>query len=71
MYRYEDLELTAIIHKEKDGGYWGWCLEIPEAISQGETWEEMLANLKEAILLVIESRLEDTYVTGKEHIDYR
>jgi predicted RNase H-like HicB family nuclease len=30
------------------------CVELPEAISQGKTEEEALANIKEAIELVLE-----------------
>ena len=37
-----------------DGGYSVQCLELPGAISQGETRDEALRNIKEAIELVLE-----------------
>ncbi len=52
-------ELTAIIEKAPEGGYWAICPEIPGANGQGETVEEAKDNLREAILLVLEDRLED------------
>lgn len=40
--------------KELEGGYSGQCVELPGAISQGETLEELKSNMKEAIELVLE-----------------
>jgi len=46
---------TAHICKDRDSGYYAVrCVELPEAISQGRTEEEALANIKEAIQLVLE-----------------
>ena len=52
-------EVTAIIEKAPEGGYWAICPEIPGANGQGETIEEAKASLKAAIELVIEDRLID------------
>ena len=52
-------ELTAIIEKAPEGGYWAICPEVPGANGQGETVEEAKENLKEAIALILEDRLED------------
>ena len=49
-------ELTAIIQKATEGGYWAICPEIPGANGQGETIEEAKENLKLAIQLIIEDR---------------
>lgn len=51
-------KFTITIQKEVEGGFSGQCLEIPGAISQGETLEELKKNMKEAIQLSIEY-LED------------
>jgi len=52
-------ELTAIIEEAPEGGYWAICPEIPGANGQGETIEKAKENLKQAVLLIIEDRLED------------
>ena len=52
-------ELTAIIEKASEGGYWAICPEIPGANGQGETVEDAKQNLKEAINLILEDRLAD------------
>ena len=43
-----------VLEKDGDGGYSVQCVELPGAISQGETREEALKNIKEAIELVLE-----------------
>jgi len=40
---------TVILRVEKEGGYSIQCLELPGAISEGETKEEALRNIREAI----------------------
>ena len=52
-------ELTAIIEAAEEGGHWAICPEIPGANGQGETIEEVKENLKSAIQLILEDRLED------------
>jgi predicted RNase H-like HicB family nuclease len=52
-------EFTAIIDQAPEGGYWAICPEVPGANGQGETKEEAKDNLREAITLILEDRLED------------
>ncbi len=48
------VKYTVILEPQEEGGYTVRCLELPGAISQGETKEEALENIKEAIELVLE-----------------
>lgn len=48
-----------LFKKAEEGGFTGKCLELPGAISEGETMEELRANMIEAILLVQESIKEE------------
>ncbi len=57
-------KFTIIINKEKEGGYSGQCLELPGAISQGETMEELKINMADAINLVLEY-IKDRAKKGK------
>ena len=52
-------ELTAIIEEASEGGYWAICPEVPGANGQGETVEEAKEDLKKAVALILEDRLED------------
>jgi len=53
---------TAILHSGEpdEGGFWATCLEVPGANGQGETREECLQNLKEAIQLMLELERESS-----------
>jgi len=42
-------KFTVVLRKEVEGGYSVQCLELPGALSQGETKREALKNIKEAI----------------------
>ena len=51
-------EFTAVIERAEEGGYFAYCPEVPEANGQGETREEAVQSLRDAILLVLEDRRE-------------
>ena len=54
---------TAIVHsgEPNEGGFWATCLEVPGANGQGETKEECLNNLREAIPLILETEREEVF----------
>ncbi len=55
----EERTFTAILKPDTDdGGYTVTCKEIPAAISQGETIQEALDNLVDAIALCLEAEAE-------------
>lgn len=55
-----DMDYSIMIIKDiAEGGYIGMCRELPEAKSQGETLDELLENMKDAIKLTLEVRKED------------
>ncbi len=56
----ETMEYTIIIQKNANGWYTGQCEQLPEAISQGETLEELKENMADAIKMVIEYKKEET-----------
>lgn len=42
-------KFTVILREEPEDGYSAQCIEPPGAISQGETREQTIANIREAI----------------------
>ncbi|MFL5241419.1 MAG: type II toxin-antitoxin system HicB family antitoxin [Gemmataceae bacterium] len=42
------MKLKAIIHEEKEKGFWAEVPALPGCVSEGETFAETLANIKEA-----------------------
>jgi predicted RNase H-like HicB family nuclease len=54
-----DKQFTVVLTPDlEEGGYTVACKEIPEAISQGETIQEALDNISDAIELCLEAEAE-------------
>jgi len=49
MVEIKGKKVTVVLREEPEGGYSAQCVELPGAISQGESRKEALANIKEAI----------------------
>ena len=43
------MKLKVIVHEAEEGGYWAEVPAIPGCATQGETFEELLHNLYEAV----------------------
>ena len=43
------MKLKVIVHEAEEGGYWAEVPAIPGCATQGETFEELLNNLYEAV----------------------
>ncbi len=49
------------VHKEK-GGFWAECIELPGCVTQGDTKEELHANIQEALNLYLEECEDSEYL---------
>jgi len=52
------LKIKVIIDKNKSGGYVAFCPELKGCMSQGETMEEVMANIKEAASGWLETKVK-------------
>jgi predicted RNase H-like HicB family nuclease len=43
------MKLKVIVHPAEEGGYWAEVPALPGCATQGETFEELLQNLYEAV----------------------
>jgi predicted RNase H-like HicB family nuclease len=59
---------TIIFEKEAEGGYHAFCPSLKGCHSQGDSFEETLANITEAVELYIESLLEDQEPLPEENL---
>lgn len=55
-------EFAAIVEPAKERGFWAYCPEVPGGNGQGETLEEMLADLAAAIEFMLEVLREEAPV---------
>jgi predicted RNase H-like HicB family nuclease len=52
----KNYKFSGVIEKDKDG-YFAFCPELQGCYTQGDTYEDALENLKDAIRLHVEDRL--------------
>ena len=43
------MKIKVVVHEAEEGGYWAEVPAIPGCATQGETFEELLSNLYEAV----------------------
>ena len=47
--RSPNVRVRVLIYKAKEGGYWAQVPALPGCVSEGETRQELIANLREAL----------------------
>ena len=57
-----------IVHEAEEGGYWVEVPAIPGCATQGDTFEELLFNLYDAIEGCLAVDVESAAVTDKDRI---
>ena len=62
------MKIKVVVHEAEEGGYWAEVPAIPGCATQGETFEELLQNLYEAIEGCLSVDLEPSTQTGKERV---
>ncbi len=62
------MKLKVIVHEAAEGGYWAEVPAIPGCATQGDTFEELLKNLYEAIEGCLSVDVEKPKRTTKDRV---
>ena len=62
------MTLKAIVHPAEEGGFWAEVPALPGCVTQGETMDELRANLREAIELWLSVDDEVTPADDKQTV---
>lgn len=63
------MKYTIVLEPQEEGGFTARCLELPGAITQGETRWEAIENIKEAIGLILEVLREDMESLNRDNAE--
>lgn len=63
--KQDKMEIKVVLEKQEEGGFTVYVPSLPGCISQGETAEESLKNIKEAIELYLEPDEEELFDHSK------
>ena len=62
------MKLKAIIHEAEEGGYWAEVPAIPGCATQGDTMEELIKNLREAVEGCLSVDIKPARAAGKDRV---
>ena len=62
------MKITIILEPQKEGGFTVYVPSLPGCISQGDTKEESIKNIKEAISLYLEADTNELVEYEGEHV---
>ncbi len=62
------MKVKVVVHEAEEGGYWAEVPAIPGCATQGETFQELLSNLYEAVEGCLSVDVEEPKKTGREQI---
>ena len=62
------MKLKVVVHQAEEGGYWAEVPSIPGCATQGESFEELLTNLYEAVEGCLSVEVCDVSVSEKDKV---
>lgn len=62
------MKLKVIIHEAEEGGYWAEVPSIPGCATQGETFDELLSNIYEAVEACLSIDIKEIQLTDKDKV---
>jgi len=62
------MKLKVVVHEAEEGGYWAEVPAIPGCATQGETFEELLQNLYEAVDACLSVDVNPPETDGRQHV---
>jgi predicted RNase H-like HicB family nuclease len=62
------MKIKVIIHEAKEGGFWAEVPSIAGCVTQGDTFDELLSNLYEAVEGCLSVDIQDIPITPKDKV---
>jgi predicted RNase H-like HicB family nuclease len=62
------MKIKVVVHEAEEGGFWAEVPAIPGCATQGETMDELLANLREAIEGCLSVDVSEPNASGTQRI---
>ena len=62
------MKIKVIIHESEEGGYWAEVPSIPGCATQGESFDELLGNIYEAVEGCLAVDIKDSEISNKDKV---
>jgi predicted RNase H-like HicB family nuclease len=64
----ESMKLKVIVHEAEEGGYWAEVPAIPGCATQGDTFDELLKNLYDAVEGCLSIDVKDIQISASDKV---
>ncbi len=62
------MKLKVIIHEAEEGGFWAEVPSIPGCVTQGDTFDELLINIYDAVEGCLSIDVTDINISEKDRV---
>ena len=62
------MKIKVIVHEAEEGGYWAEVPAIPGCATQGDTFDELLKNLYDAVEGCLAVDIKDIQISAKDKV---
>lgn len=62
------MKIRVVVHEAEEGGYWAEVPAIPGCATQGETFEELMKNVREAVVGCLSVEVAEPQRTEKDKV---
>ena len=62
------MKLKVVVHEAEEGGYWAEVPSIPGCVTQGESFDELLTNIYEAVEGCLSVDVQDIKLSEKDRV---
>jgi predicted RNase H-like HicB family nuclease len=62
------MKLKVVVHEAEEGGYWAEVPAIPGCATQGDSFDELLKNIYEAVEGCLSVDIKDIAISGKDKV---
>lgn len=62
------MKLKVVVHRAEEGGFWAEVPAIPGCMTQGETIDSLLANVREAVEGCLSVDVRECVVSNTDHV---
>lgn len=62
------MKLKVVVHEAEEGGYWAEVPSIAGCATQGETFDELLSNIYEAVEGCLSVDIQEISISGKDRV---
>ncbi len=62
------MKLKVIVHEAEEGGYWAEVPAIPGCATQGDTFDELLKNIYDAVEGCLSVDVKDIHISANDKV---